>query len=110
MNTTVTKITRPIASAMNAPFARIAGRRNDMTTSPEIILLVRPTTQSMRGLSRLQYEGHPSEWVPFKQWVLEEAELCGVRDTAIYTRVNKGKYPRLQRHSINQRVINVSHP
>jgi hypothetical protein len=81
-----------------------------MTTNPEIVLLVKPTKLSMRGLSRLQYEGHPSEWVPFKQWVLEEAELCGVRDTAIYSRVVKGKYPKLQRHSINQRVINVSHP
>ena len=42
-----------------------------------------------------------------KEFVIEESGRCGVTPSAIYIRLARGKYPQLQRHYINQRVVLV---
>lgn len=43
----------------------------------------------------------------FKAWVKDEAERCGVKLTAIYNRVARGKYPKLKMRRVNPRLIYV---
>ena len=43
-----------------------------------------------------------------KQWRMEEAERCGVTDTAIAQRLGTGWYPKLKIRRVNQRVVFVT--
>jgi hypothetical protein len=47
--------------------------------------------------------------IPYKQWVMEEAERWGVKPGTIQNRVCKGQYPGLRRFFKNCKVIDT-HP
>lgn len=44
---------------------------------------------------------------PLKHWVLGEAAREGVKESAIYMRIRRGKYPELKLRRVNQRVVFV---
>lgn len=49
----------------------------------------------------------PAHYIPYKQWVIEEAQRRRVGMYTIYERVCDGEYPELHRRVINARVIFV---
>jgi hypothetical protein len=45
--------------------------------------------------------------IPYKQWVIEEAQRWRVHPNTIQSRVCNGQYPELRRYFTNSKVINV---
>lgn len=46
-------------------------------------------------------------FIPQKQWIAEEAQRTGKRPSGILARLYSGKYRRLIRRQVNQRVVMV---
>jgi hypothetical protein len=57
-------------------------------------------------MNHLINKSQPPNEIPLKRWVYEEAEREGVKPTAIYNRMNRGKLKPLL-HKINKMVIFV---
>lgn len=46
--------------------------------------------------------------IPFKQWVIEEAERRGLGYHGIYHHFRVGRYPNITLRKVNQRVVFVT--
>jgi len=57
-------------------------------------------------MNHLVNHSQPANEIPLKQWVFEEAKREGVKPTAIYNRMNRGKLKPLL-HRVNKAVIFV---
>lgn len=52
----------------------------------------------------------PNKPIPFKTWLMEEAQRTGLTYEGVYRRYQRGLYPGLKLRRVNARVIEVLNP
>lgn len=81
----------PVVLMSQAKIHNLASLRH-VVTGPEIV-----------------HRQHQAGFVPLKEFVMNEAQRLSLTPEAIYNRIYRGKYPGLEYHKVNQRVIFVRH-